>query len=139
MPEQVLDHTNVDTLFEQMGRKTVSQSVDSDQLAQPGGLGRSPACQPDVLDRRGHGGERHLHLSAEQVIQCKGDAAVRHVNNVNAGHDFEQLAGHVGWRHKIRQRRPLVAHHGPCTCGQRSGPSVRYAPMMALVPTIDEE
>ncbi len=41
------------TLFEQMGRKTVSQSVDSDQLAQPGGLGRSPACQPDVLDRRG--------------------------------------------------------------------------------------
>jgi len=37
MPEQVLDHTNVDTLFEQMGRKTVSQSVDSDQLAQPGG------------------------------------------------------------------------------------------------------
>jgi hypothetical protein len=27
VPEQVLDHTNVDTLFEQMGRKTVSQSV----------------------------------------------------------------------------------------------------------------
>jgi hypothetical protein len=85
-----------------------------------------------TIARRGHGGERHLHLCAEQVIQCKGDAAVRHVNNVNAGHDFEQLAGHVGWRHKIRQRRPLVAHHGPCTCGQRSGPSVRYAPMMAL-------
>src|SRR5262249_34793018 len=24
----------------------------------------------DEFDRRGHGGERHLHLSAEQVIQC---------------------------------------------------------------------
>src|SRR5260370_5430660 len=35
-------------------------------------------ARPDVLDRRGHGGERHLHLSAEQVTQCKGDAAIRH-------------------------------------------------------------
>src|SRR6266436_10183013 len=45
MPEQVLDHANVDTLFEQMGRETMSQRVDGDRLAEPGGLGRSPACQ----------------------------------------------------------------------------------------------
>src|SRR5215471_2267491 len=44
---------------------------------------------PDVLDRRGHGGERHLHLSAEQVTQCKGDAAIRHMHYVDAGHHLE--------------------------------------------------
>jgi hypothetical protein len=32
-------------------------------------------------------------LSAEQVIQCRGDAAIRYVYEVDAGHDFEQLAG----------------------------------------------
>jgi hypothetical protein len=37
--------------------------------------GAQPAS-PDVFDRRGHGGERHLHLSTEQVIQCKGNAAI---------------------------------------------------------------
>src|SRR5215467_5082983 len=31
-------------------------------------------------------------LAAEQVIQCKGDAAIGHVDHIDAGHDFEQLA-----------------------------------------------
>jgi len=45
MPEQVLDDANVDALFKQVCRKTVSQRVDRDRLAQPGGLGRAPAGQ----------------------------------------------------------------------------------------------
>src|SRR5262249_13177310 len=45
MPEQVLDDANVDALFKQVGRKTVSQRVDRDRLAQSGGLGRAPAGQ----------------------------------------------------------------------------------------------
>jgi len=35
MSKQVLDDANVDTLFEQMGRKTVSQRVDGDDLLRP--------------------------------------------------------------------------------------------------------
>src|SRR5215813_6215670 len=42
MSEQVLDHANVDTLFEQMGRKTMSQCVDGDRLAEPGRRGCAP-------------------------------------------------------------------------------------------------
>jgi len=42
MPEQVLDHANVDTLFEEMGRKTMSQRVDGDRFAERGRFGRSP-------------------------------------------------------------------------------------------------
>jgi len=56
MPEQVLDDANVDALFKQVGRKTVSQRVDRDRLAQPGGLGRAPAGQlqrPLVIGRAG--------------------------------------------------------------------------------------
>ena len=45
MSEQVLDDANVDTLFEQMGRKTVSQRVDGDRFAQAGGFGGAPAGQ----------------------------------------------------------------------------------------------
>src|SRR4029450_5049026 len=45
MSEQVLDDANVDTLFEQMGRKTVSQRVDGDRFAQVRGFGGSPAGQ----------------------------------------------------------------------------------------------
>jgi hypothetical protein len=41
------------------------------------------------------GGERHLHLSAEQVTQCKGDAAIRHMHHVDSGHHLEQLARNV--------------------------------------------
>src|SRR5262249_24769928 len=36
MPEQVLDHVNVDTLFEQMGSEAMSQRVHGDRLANPG-------------------------------------------------------------------------------------------------------
>jgi hypothetical protein len=46
MPEQVLDDANVDALFKQVGRKTVSQRVDRDRLAQSGGLGRAPVISP---------------------------------------------------------------------------------------------
>ena len=42
MPEQVLDHANVDTLFEEMGRKAMPQRVDGDRFAEPGRFGRSP-------------------------------------------------------------------------------------------------
>src|SRR5215469_11598934 len=45
MPEQVLDDPNVDALFKQVGRETVSQRVDRNRLAQPGGRGRAPAGQ----------------------------------------------------------------------------------------------
>ena len=34
-------------------------------------------------------------MSAEQVTQCKGDAAVSHIHHVDAGHRLEQLAGNV--------------------------------------------
>ena len=53
---------------------------------------RAQPTSPDVFDRRRRRGERHLHLSVEQVIQCRGDAAIGHVNQVDAGRDFEQLA-----------------------------------------------
>src|SRR5262245_29070671 len=52
MPEQVLDDANVDALFKQVGRKTVSQRVDCDRLAQSGGLGRASAGQ--LKRRLGH-------------------------------------------------------------------------------------
>jgi len=45
MSKQVLDDANVDTLFEQMGRKTVSQRVDGDRFAQARGFGGAPAGQ----------------------------------------------------------------------------------------------
>src|SRR5262249_40156417 len=47
---------------------------------------RTQPASPDVFDRRGHGGEHHLHLSTEQGRQYRGDAAIRHMQHVDAGH-----------------------------------------------------
>ena len=47
------------------------------------------------IDAR-HGGEKDLHLSAEQIGERGRAAAIRHVHHVDAGHHLEQLAGHMG-------------------------------------------
>ena len=41
------------------------------------------------------GGEHDLHLSAEQIGKRGCRAAIRHVNQVDAGHHLEQLAGNM--------------------------------------------
>src|SRR3954454_22083586 len=41
--QQVLDHLDVDTLLEQVGRETVPQGVHGDRLVEPGGLDRLAA------------------------------------------------------------------------------------------------
>jgi hypothetical protein len=43
-------------------------------------------------DRTGNVIEQHLHLTGEQVTERGGRAAVGHVNKIDAGHRFEQLA-----------------------------------------------
>jgi hypothetical protein len=49
----------------------------------------------DLLDRRWHGAEHHLHLPGDQVGNCRSGAAIWYVNHIDAGHCFEQLAGQV--------------------------------------------
>src|SRR5215469_2879620 len=49
----------------------------------------------DVLDRCRDGSKRYLHLTAEQIGQVI--AAIRDVNQVNAGHHLEQFAEEM-WR-----------------------------------------
>ena len=51
-----------------------------------------------MLERRRHGAEVDLHLSAEQISQRRRLAAIWHVDHVDAGHHLEQLAGHMGHR-----------------------------------------
>src|SRR5262249_48205954 len=43
----------------------------------------------DVLDRSGDPGERNHDLSAEKISQCGPRAAIRHVNEIDAGHHLE--------------------------------------------------
>ena len=39
MAEQILDHVNVDALFQEMGGEAVPQRVDGDRFSEPGSLG----------------------------------------------------------------------------------------------------
>src|SRR5439155_22113090 len=55
MAEQVLDHANVDALLEERGRKTMSQRVDGDRLAEASNRGRPPT-------RPSQGARRHWSL-----------------------------------------------------------------------------
>ena len=59
---------------------------------------RAQRAGSDVFDRRGHGGEHDLHLSAEQIGQRGRRAAIGHVNHADPGHHHEQRGGHLGDR-----------------------------------------
>src|ERR1700726_1052896 len=39
--------------------------------------------------------EHHLHLSAEQIGKRRSPAAIRHMDQINAGHHLEQFAGNM--------------------------------------------
>src|SRR5262245_56221626 len=54
---------------------------------------RAQLARPDVFDRRRHGGEHDLHLSAEQIGECGPRAAIRYVNHTDTGQHLEQFAG----------------------------------------------
>ena len=56
---------------------------------------RPQLAGPDMADRRGHGGEADLDLPAQQIDHGRSVAAIMHCHQVDAGHDLEQLAGHV--------------------------------------------
>ena len=56
---------------------------------------RPQLAGPDVFDRRGHGGEHDLHLSAEQVGQRGCGTAIGHVDHVYPGQHHEQCGGHL--------------------------------------------
>ena len=43
MPEQALDHPDVDPLLQQVGGEAVAQRVHGDRLVEPGGLDRLAA------------------------------------------------------------------------------------------------
>ena len=62
------------------------------------GLWWSPQAHgslPAIDKRKGRGRyvEHHLHLTSHQVGQRRHRAAIRHVDEVDTGHEFEQLAG----------------------------------------------
>src|SRR5262249_57097383 len=51
--------------------------------AHRGGYGeRTQLAGPDVFDRRRHGGEYDLHLSPDQIGECRRDATIGHVDQL---------------------------------------------------------
>src|SRR5262245_38139757 len=58
----------------------------------PGHAERTHFSGPDVPNRTGNVVEQHLHLAGHQVGRCGRRGPVRHMNKIDAGHYFEQLA-----------------------------------------------
>src|SRR5258708_5915914 len=81
-----------------VARYEFSHSRDIRQHFRAGARGygqRAKFAASDILDRRGQRAEHHLHLPGEQVGQCGRRTAIGYVHHVDAGHYFEQLAGHM--------------------------------------------
>ena len=53
---------------------------------------------PDVRDRVGHEVEVHLHSRSDQVSERSRCTAIGHVQDIDAGHDLEQLTRQMGGR-----------------------------------------
>ena len=76
-------------------------------------------CSPD-----GGRQEHQLHLAAEEVGECRCGAAVRHVDDVDARHQLEQLGSHV--KAAADAGRAEVDLAGICLCvGDQFGNAFR--------------
>src|SRR5262249_61701957 len=79
-------------------RHKVAKWRDVGKRRQPCRGGHSQRAQPagpDMFDGGGHVVEHDMHLSANEIGQRRGRSPIRNMQHVDAGHHFEQLAGHV--------------------------------------------
>ena len=73
---------------------------------------RAHLAGSDVLDRHDRRGERDQHLSADEVGHRRSPATIGHVGHVDAGHRFEQLAGHMRSGPDTRRRHAELSRIG---------------------------
>src|SRR5262245_63932591 len=70
-----------------VGKRLQARRGRHRQWAQPAG--------PDVFYGGRHIVEHDMHLSGNEIGQRQWRSPIRHMQHVDAGHHFEQLAGHV--------------------------------------------
>ena len=74
---------------------------------------RAQAARLDMRQQRGGRVDRHVHIAGQQVGGRRPGAAVRHVDDVDAGHLLEQLAREMRARADARARKIELARDWP--------------------------
>src|SRR5262249_36173338 len=70
----------------------------------PGKSGRRPGL--NILDGPRQVAENDLHLTADEISECRSAATIGHVNDIDARHHLEQLAGNME-RGAVTARRKI--------------------------------